>query len=370
MEFIQRAFLVEYTRIWFFFRYETVHSIKVGITSSRTLQHSPSVWSKIEQLEERAQLSDRNAEQTSAKLERMGSTLVKADADLNGLMGSLKRQWQGEMRAAEQRSNGRLEQVKDYAEALAARLERNEVGDESSKGAMERKVGRVEALVRDNKKLLENRLERSEGRVEDLEDSLQRAEGDMDGYQERLARLDGSLRSMVEAEVSTCERKVDRSVRAVEEKVEGLHSYGEDCASIKASDPSKGSGLYDVRIPGHGQARRVRCNMDLTGAGGATVILRRGLHRTYFGFERGWAEYARGFGNPEEEYWLGLDAVHALTARQRRNKLRIDMTAADGRRYHAVYEGFSVADSSTSYRLSLGNKVDGNAGDMMRWKKR
>ncbi len=74
--------------------------------------------------------------------------------------------------------------------------------------------------------------------------------------------------------------------------------------------------------------------------------------------------YAQGFGRPEEEHWIGLEAMHLLTSELGRNKLRIDMVASDGDKYYIVYEGFMVGDASEKYRMSLGNKLEGNATDV------
>ena len=30
-------------------------------------------------------------------------------------------------------------------------------------------------------------------------------------------------------------------------------------------------------------------------------------------FERGWTDYVNGFGDPNENYWIGLKKMHELT---------------------------------------------------------
>ena len=54
------------------------------------------------------------------------------------------------------------------------------------------------------------------------------------------------------------------------------------------------------------------------------VFLRRmdgSLH-----FDRYWADYQKGFGSPEGEFWLGLEALHQLTSTNDYN-LKATMTA-------------------------------------------
>ncbi|KAH7959104.1 hypothetical protein HPB49_008252 [Dermacentor silvarum] len=53
------------------------------------------------------------------------------------------------------------------------------------------------------------------------------------------------------------------------------------------------------------EGQNVYCDMDTDG-GGWTVIQRRGQYgNPVFNFYRNWTEYANGFGNPAEEYWIG-----------------------------------------------------------------
>ena len=59
-------------------------------------------------------------------------------------------------------------------------------------------------------------------------------------------------------------------------------------------------------------SENVYCDMNTDG-GGWTVIQRRGdFGRPDDYFLRNWAEYRNGFGDPEEDFWLGLEAIHRL----------------------------------------------------------
>ena len=49
-------------------------------------------------------------------------------------------------------------------------------------------------------------------------------------------------------------------------------------------------------------------------------------------FTRGWEDYVRGFGDPEWEYWLGLERIHCLTAAVFRAELRVDLGDFEGNR--------------------------------------
>ena len=53
--------------------------------------------------------------------------------------------------------------------------------------------------------------------------------------------------------------------------------------------------------------------MDTDG-GGWTVIQRRRDATTNFD-NKGWQSYKQGFGDKTNNFWLGLDAIHKLTAK-------------------------------------------------------
>jgi len=69
------------------------------------------------------------------------------------------------------------------------------------------------------------------------------------------------------------------------------------------------SGVYTIK-PDDGDPFDVYCDQKTAG-GGWTVIQKR-LDGSV-DFYRGWADYKRGFGNLNGEFWLGLDKMHRLT---------------------------------------------------------
>ena len=69
-------------------------------------------------------------------------------------------------------------------------------------------------------------------------------------------------------------------------------------------------------------------------------------------FYRGWADYKRGFGNLNGEFWLGLDKINRLT--KSNNRLRVDLEDTTGKTAYAEYDVFAVTSERTKYQLSLG----------------
>ena len=90
-------------------------------------------------------------------------------------------------------------------------------------------------------------------------------------------------------------------------------------------------------------------------------------------FYRGWADYKRGFGNLNGEFWLGLDKMHRLT-KEGRNRIRVDLEDTQGKTAYAGYDMFAVASERAKYQLSLGtysgegmksNKIDNKILNVM-----
>jgi len=71
-------------------------------------------------------------------------------------------------------------------------------------------------------------------------------------------------------------------------------------------------------------------------------------------FYRDWADYKKGFGNLNGEFWLGLDKIHRLTSSDT-FKLRVDLEDWQGETRFAEYTSFTIANEANKYRLSLGS---------------
>uniref|UniRef100_A0A8C2ASX4 Janusin n=1 Tax=Cyprinus carpio TaxID=7962 RepID=A0A8C2ASX4_CYPCA len=122
------------------------------------------------------------------------------------------------------------------------------------------------------------------------------------------------------------------------------------------------SGIYTIYINrDFSQGVQVYCDMTTDG-GGWIVFQRRQNGLT--DFSRKWSDYKIGFGNLEDEFWLGLDNIQKIAA-QGRYELRIDMK--DGQEsVYANYDRFSVGDSKSLYKLRIG-EYNGTAGDSLNY---
>ena len=80
-------------------------------------------------------------------------------------------------------------------------------------------------------------------------------------------------------------------------------------------------------------------------------------------FYRNWADYVKGFGDLNGEFWLGLNKIHRLT-QAANTTLRVDLADFEGGKRYAKYTTFEVLDSSREYQLTVAG-YSGNAGDSL-----
>ncbi|XP_076451902.1 microfibril-associated glycoprotein 4-like [Babylonia areolata] len=79
-----------------------------------------------------------------------------------------------------------------------------------------------------------------------------------------------------------------------------------------------------------------------------TYILDR--RRTAESFTRSWQDYRDGFGSLDDDYWIGLENVHALTV-DRDQELRVNIKVQNNSNYLLSYQNFRVSDEGSGYRL-------------------
>ena len=116
-----------------------------------------------------------------------------------------------------------------------------------------------------------------------------------------------------------------------------MYKSGEKISGVYTIDPD-GAGAFDVFC-------------DQKTAGGGWTVFQKRLDGSV-DFYRGWADYKRGFGNLNGEFWLGLDKIHRLT--KTKSKLRVDLEDTTGKTAYTEYDMFAVTSEKVNYQLSLG----------------
>ncbi|XP_024121092.1 tenascin isoform X1 [Oryzias melastigma] len=138
-----------------------------------------------------------------------------------------------------------------------------------------------------------------------------------------------------------------------------LYRHPRDCSQALLNGDAT-SGLHTVYVGGdEKQPLQVYCDMSTDG-GGWIVFLRRKSGKVEF--FRNWKNYTGGFGDMNDEFWLGLSNLHKITAGGQ-YELRVDLKDK-GETAYAQYEKFSVSEPRSRYKVHVGG-YSGTAGDSM-----
>uniref|UniRef100_A0AAX7UQ15 Tenascin C n=1 Tax=Astatotilapia calliptera TaxID=8154 RepID=A0AAX7UQ15_ASTCA len=138
-----------------------------------------------------------------------------------------------------------------------------------------------------------------------------------------------------------------------------LYRHPRDCSQALLNGDTS-SGMHTIYLGGdENQPLQVYCDMSTDG-GGWIVFLRRQSGKLEF--FRNWKNYTGGFGDMNDEFWLGLSNLHKITA-SGQYELRVDLRDKGDTAY-AQYDKFSVGEPRTRYKVHVGG-YSGTAGDSM-----
>ncbi|KAE8285319.1 Tenascin [Larimichthys crocea] len=179
-------------------------------------------------------------------------------------------------------------------------------------------------------------------------------------YSVKLQAIAGAQRSRpvntvftTSKDKNTCERTTFASdYWTVVQTAQGL------CSDLLNGETT--SGLYTIYVGGEeSQPLQVYCDMTTDG-GGWMVFLRR--QNGKLEFYRNWKNYTAGFGNMNDEFWLGLSNLHKIT-NSGHYELRVDLRDNTESAY-AQYDKFTIAEPRSRYKVYVG-AYSGTAGDSM-----
>ncbi|XP_067431341.1 tenascin-like isoform X4 [Thunnus thynnus] len=173
-----------------------------------------------------------------------------------------------------------------------------------------------------------------------------------------MVQLTGSTEYSVKLQAIAGTQR-SRHITTIFTTIGQLYRYPKDCAQILLNGETT-SGLYTIYVGGEeSQPIQVYCDMT-TDSGGWMVLLRR--QNGKLDFFRNWKNYTAGFGNMNDEFWLGLSNLHKITA-SGHYEVRVDMRDG-GESAFAQYDKFTIAEPRTRYKISIG-AYSGTAGDSM-----
>ena len=90
---------------------------------------------------------------------------------------------------------------------------------------------------------------------------------------------------------------------------------------------------------------------DMATGGGGWIVIQRNKKGSAVNFNRVWADYEKGFGDLNTEFWYGLDEIHCLTQRGSW-EMRVDYQKTDSTWSYLHYNYFSVGSANDEYPLS------------------
>ena len=139
-----------------------------------------------------------------------------------------------------------------------------------------------------------------------------------------------------------------------------LKKYYCDCQNLQAKRDCLEYKQHGIKISGIYKIHQnilkiiqVYCDQDNDG-GGWSVIQRR--IDGSVSFSRDWNNYKLGFGQLQNEFWLGNENIFTLSYQglyPRGNELRIDMKNAKGMMKYVKYSKFQVGNAGTSYMIHV-----------------
>ena len=106
---------------------------------------------------------------------------------------------------------------------------------------------------------------------------------------------------------------------------------------------------------------------DMSTDGGGWIVFQRRVSGSV-DFNLGWKAYKEGFGDPNGNFWLGLDNLHKLAGPGKGATLRVDMKHAHvgSKVYYEKYSKFEVNNEASGYKLTVGG-ASGDAKDSLKY---
>ncbi|XP_049313316.1 fibrinogen C domain-containing protein 1-like [Bactrocera dorsalis] len=154
---------------------------------------------------------------------------------------------------------------------------------------------------------------------------------------------------------------IETKLQSVEEQLSVRKSVPASC--LEAAAKSFKSGVYNITLEKFSDTPfAVYCNEEVN-YGGWLVIQRRVSDAV--DFDRDWREYQNGFGVLDENYWIGLEKLHAFTS-SCQHELYIEMQRYSGESYYARYSEFAVGGELEGYPLKILGTYEGTAGDSLK----
>lgn len=134
-----------------------------------------------------------------------------------------------------------------------------------------------------------------------------------------------------------------------------------DCKeAIPRRDTDLG-GVFTI-YPSSTEPTGIEVYCDFRTDGGGWIVFQRRVDGSE-NFSRTWADYVKGFGDINKEFWLGLEKMHWLN-NLGPYEFRVDMEDFENNTVYAKYRSFKLGDSDTNFALTTSGYT-GDAGNAM-----
>ncbi|XP_052870905.1 fibrinogen-like protein A [Anopheles cruzii] len=134
------------------------------------------------------------------------------------------------------------------------------------------------------------------------------------------------------------------------------------CSDIRNAQ----SGAYIIQTNGASNPFMAYCQRDVKDGDSWLVIQHR--FDGSINFYRNWTEYRNGFGDIEQEFWIGLERLYQLTS-GRPHELMVELRNINGTYQFALYAAFEIGSEAEQYNLKTLGAYNGTAGDSLSYDK-
>ncbi|EDW87590.2 ryncolin-2 [Drosophila yakuba] len=170
--------------------------------------------------------------------------------------------------------------------------------------------------------------------------------------------------TVLKSEVAAIREEQKRQAEILERLDKKFDSCMPPTSLYPASCAESSESNLVIRVPKYSEEPfEVTCDQESHG-GGWTMITRRNDGSQNFYLE--WMDYKKGFGKLNNEFFIGLDKLHAMTASEPQELLVLLEDYEEEKRYQ-LYFNFSIGSEDNDYILeSTGNSI-GDAGDSLEY---
>ncbi|XP_023147408.1 angiopoietin-related protein 4-like [Amphiprion ocellaris] len=231
---------------------------------------------------------------------------------------------------------GKVEEVKKETRDIHSRMDRlEEVLTEStldSNNSDHAGVPFIQRLVAAQNRRIDQLVEK----IQQQQDKLEKQSLHLQALQSKVA---------LKRVKSHRRRDEETALRGEAEHIPNQTDLATDCHDLFVRG-QRASGVYTIQ-PENSKPFNVLCEM--TSDGGWTIIQKR--HDGSLNFNQLWESYKKGFGNLNDEFWLGLENIHSVS-RQGQYILQVELSDESGQQQEARFQ-FHLDGEEMKFALHL-----------------